>query len=73
MDEMKLKLGSNLMKGIISKIITNFIVKKLGYKIDVKIEGFDAELDGCDVKINANISANMKYSELTKLISGLEI
>ena len=68
-DEMKLKIGSNFLKGMISKIITKTLVKKLGYKVDVKIEDLDAEIDGSDVKLNISVGANMKYSELTKILN----
>lgn len=71
-DEMKLKIGSNFLKGMISKIITKTLVKKLGYKVDVKIEDLDAEIDGSDVKLNISVGANMKYSELTKILNGIE-
>lgn len=71
-DEMKLKIGSNFLKGMISKIITKTLVKKLGYKIDIKVEGLDAELDGSDVKLNITVGANMKYSELTKILNVID-
>lgn len=71
-DEMRLKVSSNLLKGMISKIITKTLVKKLGYKIDIKIESLDAEIDGSDVKLNVSVGANMKYSELTKILNGID-
>ena len=66
---MKIKLGSKFMKGLVSKIITSTIRKKLGYKVDVNVEGFSVEIDGSDVRVNANVTANMKYSELTNIIA----
>ena len=41
MDEMKIKLSTNFMRGLVSKLISKTIYKKLGYKIDIQLNDLD--------------------------------
>lgn len=37
MDEMKLKLSTKFMRGMLSKLLSKMIYKKFGYKIDIQL------------------------------------
>lgn len=37
MDEMKLKLSTKFMRGMISKLLSKMIYTKFGYKIDIQL------------------------------------
>ena len=68
MDELKLKLGSSFMKGIVAKLIARSIYKKYGYKVTIKLEGLDVwSIDG-DTSIKVNAELKMNSNEFRKLI-----
>ena len=41
MDEMRIKLSTSFMRGIVSKLIARSIYKKYGYKVNIKEVGND--------------------------------
>ena len=52
MDEMKLKLSTKFMRGIVSKLIARSIYKKYGYRVNVQLNDLDI-----------NRSVKVKYRE----------
>ena len=68
MDEMRIKLTTNFMKGIASKLIARSIKKKYGYKVNVDIKDLDIwSIDG-DTSISTNVEIKMNSSEFNKLM-----
>lgn len=68
MDELKMKLSTGFMKGIVSKLIARSIYKKYGYKVDFRLDDLDIwVLDG-DTSIKANVEIKMNSQEFKKLI-----
>lgn len=68
MDEMKIKLSTNFMKGIVSKILSKVIYKKTGYKIDIRIDEFDFwSIDG-DTTVKLNVEGKLKSEDFNKLM-----
>ena len=43
MDEMKIKLQTGIMKGVVSKLIAKAIFKKFGIKPDIELNGISLE------------------------------
>ena len=57
MDEMKLKLSTNFMKSIVSKLIEKSIYKKYGCKVNVQLDELDINIIDGETTINANVAA----------------
>lgn len=61
MDLLKLKISTKLMKGLVSKIISKKIYKRLGYKIDIQLN--DVQLDVIDGEVNIHIDVDSKMNK----------
>lgn len=73
-DEMKLKLSTKFMRGIVSKLISKVLYKQLGYKIDIQLNELNVTFVDGDTKILANVEASINNQELKRIIkeAGLE-
>lgn len=68
MDE--IKIGSKLMKMIISKLLKQAVKSKFGYNADIRIEELNAALIDGKAHIHINADADMEKDELMKLLKG---
>lgn len=73
MDEMKIKLSTNFMRGLVSKLISKMIYKKLGYKIDIQLNDLDVSTNNGNVFVKLNVEANLKSDELTRIVKGINL
>ena len=73
MDEMKIKLQTGLMKGVVSKLITKAIFKKFGIKPDIELNGISLEKVGSKIHIHINADATIDESALLKITRLSEI
>lgn len=71
MDEMKLKLSTKFMRGIVSKLISKIIYKKFGYKVNIQLNELDVSVIDGETKMYSNVEIKMDSSEFTKLIKHL--
>lgn len=72
MDEMRLKLGSNFMKGIASRLISRVIYKKTGCKVNVQINDLDFwTIDG-DTTVKVNVEAKLKSQDFNKIMKSID-
>ena len=71
MDEMKLKLSSKFMRGIVTKIISKVISSKLGYKIDIQLNEIQIENKDGKIHIHADVDGEMENEEFMKLVKGI--
>ena len=62
MDEMKIKLKSTFMRGIVKKLITNSMKQKLGVKPDIELNGL--EIERVDNKIHIHINADVELTDM---------
>lgn len=62
MDEMKIKLKSTFMRGIVKKLITNSMKKKFGVKPDIELNGL--EFERVDNKIHIHINADVELTDM---------
>lgn len=61
---MKSKFGKTVISGIINKMLK----KKLGYKLDLKLNDFDMiEDDAGNVRLHLDIDANIDKDELKQI------
>ena len=73
MDEMKIKLSTKIMRNLIAKIVSKTIYKKLGYRVDIQLNGLDVNMNNGDVTVKLNAEANLKYDELIKIINSVNL
>lgn len=68
MDMFILKLSTKFMKGIVAKIISRNIYKKLGYRIDIQLNDVQVDMIDGDVKIHINADTKMNKTEFDRLV-----
>jgi hypothetical protein len=56
------------MKGIVAKIISRNIYKKLGYRIDIQLNDVQVDMIDGDVKIHINADTKMNKTEFDRLV-----
>ena len=68
MDELKLKLSTKFMRGIIAKIIAKALFKKLGYEIDILLNEIEVESEGGKIHLHIDADAELENSEFIKIL-----
>lgn len=68
MDELKLKLSTRLMRGIVSKLITRAIRKKYGCKVTIHLNELDLNVIDGDANIKVNAEVLMDNKEFTDIM-----
>lgn len=73
MDELKLKLSTKFMKGIISALISKAIFKKVGYKIDIQLNEIEIRNEDGHIHIHADVDGEVNNDEFKKIIKSIGI
>lgn len=73
MDEMKMKLRSKFMRKFASSLITKFIFKKYGYKLNIQLNDLDISFVDGDTKIITNVELKMDSQEFKKVVNDIGI
>lgn len=73
MDEMKLKLSTKFMRGMVSKLISKAVYKKLGYKVDIQLNDINVEFIDGETSIHADVDLRLDKDEFTKLIKSIKV
>lgn len=68
MDELKIKLSTKLMRGIVSKLLSKMICTKLGCKVNISLNELDVSVTNGIAHIHANLDGNMKQEDLMNII-----
>lgn len=68
MDELKLILGTKLMRGIVTKIIAKAIFKKTGCHVDIELHEMTAKVVDGKVRFHANVGAEITTDDLVNII-----
>lgn len=71
MDEMKLKLTTKFMRGLVAKLIAKFIYKKLGYKINIQLNDLDVSVLDGETSIGTNVEIKMDSKEFMNLMKSI--
>lgn len=71
MDEMKVKLSTNFMRGIVSKVISRTIYKKYGYRVDIQLNDLDVNIIDGETKIATNVEVKLESKEFMKIVKSL--
>lgn len=68
MDEMNMKLSTKFMRGIVSKLISKAIYKKIGYKVDIQLNDLDISMINGETKILTNVEVKVNSDEFMKIM-----
>jgi hypothetical protein len=71
MDMLMLKLSTKFMKGIVAKIISKKVYKKLGYKIDIQLNDIQVDTINGDVRLHVDVDTKMGRTEFERLMEEL--
>lgn len=67
-DEMKVKLSTKFMRNLVAKLLSKFIYKKYGYKVDIQLDDLDIRFIDGDTKIKTNVELSIDSNEFKKII-----
>lgn len=68
MDEMKLKLSTKFMRGIVAKIASKVIRKKFGAKVKLELHEIQVEVIDGEVRIHLNVDGQLSKDEFHKFL-----
>ena len=71
MDEMKVKLTTRFMRGLVSKLIAKAIYKKYGYKVDIQLNDLDISVVDGETNINTNVEVRLNSGEFVKIMKSI--
>lgn len=68
MDELKLKLSTKFMRGVVANLLSKAIYKKIGYNIDIQIDELEVKNEGGKIILHANLDAEVKNHEFVAIL-----
>lgn len=71
MDEMKIKLNTRLMKGIVSKLISKIIFKQVGFKPEIHLNEIEIEMKDGKMQFHVDVNGSVDekaFLKITQLI-----
>ena len=71
MDELKLKLSTKFMRGIVANLISKAISNKLGYNIDVLINEIALKTEDGKIKIHLDVDGEVTNDEFKNIIKSI--
>ena len=71
MDELKIGLSTKLMRGIVSKLISKLVQKKLGYKVDIQLNGVEVEMRDEKIHLHLNVDADLNKDDFVEIIKSI--
>lgn len=71
MDEMKVKLSTKFMRGMVSKLVAKAIYKKTGYKVNIQLNDLDVSVLDGETKVNVNVELALNSNEFMKLMKSI--
>lgn len=71
MDELKLKLSTKFMRGIVTKLISKAIYKKYGYKVDIVLNQIEIKTENGKVRLHADVDAEVNNEEFIKIVKSV--
>ena len=72
MDEIRIKLSTSFMRGIVSKLIARSIYKKYGYKVNIKLEDLDVWVIDGDTTVKLNVEAKLKSEDFKRIMKTID-
>lgn len=72
MDEIKLKLSTRFMRGVLAKLVSRRIKKVYGYKIDIFFSEIDLDMKDGQTHIHLNVDMDLSSDEFKKLMKAID-
>lgn len=71
MDEMKLKLSTKFMRGIVAKLVAKAIYAKTGYKVDIQLNELAVSIVNGETSVSTNVEVKLASEEFTKIVKSI--
>lgn len=71
MDEMKLKLSTRFMRGIVARLLSRAIYKKTGCRVDIQLNELDIQMLNGDTTVKTNVEVKLKSDEFNKIMESI--
>lgn len=71
MDELKLKLSTKFMRGIVANLVSKAIAKKVGYNIDILLNEIEVRNEGGKIHLHIDADAEIENGEFVKIIKSI--
>lgn len=71
MDELKLKLSTRVMRGLVAKLLAKLIFKKTGYEVNIQLREIEVSNAEGKVRLHIDADADMSCDDFTKLIKSI--
>ena len=68
MDELKLHLSTRFMRGVLAKLLSKMIKKKLGYVVNIHFSEINLDMVDGEAHVHMCVDANMDSDEFKKLL-----
>lgn len=72
MDEMKIKLSTKFMRGLIAKLIRKVVYQKTGYNIDILLNEIDVRIVDGRACVHADVNVEIDEKEFLKITKVVE-
>jgi hypothetical protein len=73
MDELKLKLSTRFMKGIVSKLIAKAVYKKVGCNVDIQLNEITVEAIDGKVYLHLDVDAETTKEDFKKILDNIDL
>lgn len=70
-DELKMKLSTKFMRGVLATLLQKMILKKTGYSVDIQIEEISIETVDGKVRLHANVDGEISNEEFMRIVKRL--
>lgn len=71
MDELRIGLSTKFMRGIVAKLISKLVRKKLGYKVDIQLNNVEVKMEDEKIHFHVNVDADLNKDEFVKIIKAI--
>ena len=71
MDELKLKLSTKFMRGIVANLVSKAIAKKVGYNIDILLNEIEVKNEGGKIHLHIDADAEIENSEFVRMLGSI--
>ena len=68
MDELKLKLSTKFMRGMVAKLVSKTLYKKFGYDIDIQINEIEIKTEDGKIRLHTSVDAELNNDEFIKIL-----
>lgn len=71
MDELKLKLSTKFMRGIVAKLLKKAIFKQFGYPVDIQINEIAIETKDGKIHLHTSVDADVNYEDFRDILKSV--